>query len=372
MDEAAAALAEHPHARAVLGPVFQPGGRASHAYLFHGPAGAGKRRAARALAAALLAEGAADPAGVARRVESGSHPDLTWVAPSGAHEMLVGDIDAPVVAAASHTPFEAQRRVFVLEGADRLVEAAANKLLKTLEEPPSYVHLVLLTDRPGEVMATIASRCQPVRFEPPSAERLAERLARHGVGPEAGAACARLALGDGERALALALGDGPALRAAAEAFARAPFLEELAAPRDLLTLARAAGERATAVLDAELADRRELTGRADRRRLETEYAERTRRARRRAETGALDLALQLVSLWYRDLVFLALGADELMTNVDRADALRADAAVVGADAALGAVELVEETRQRLQFNVSEELALDALASRLARALRGAG
>src|SRR3954447_5174179 len=161
----------------------------SHAYLFHGPAGAGKRAVAREFAAELLA---GEDASARARVLSGAHPDLTWVTPSGAAEMLVGDIE-PVAASVSHTPFEAPRRVFVIEAADRLIEAAANKMLKTLEEPPEFAHLVLLTDRPANVLPTIASRCQHVRFDAPPAEELAERL-----GVEA--AVARLSLGDGERA----------------------------------------------------------------------------------------------------------------------------------------------------------------------------
>ena len=64
------------------------------------------------------------------------HPDLTWVAPSGAAEMLVADIEEPVVAAATRTPFEARRRVFVIERAETMNDQAANRMLKTLEEPP--------------------------------------------------------------------------------------------------------------------------------------------------------------------------------------------------------------------------------------------
>src|SRR5450756_762975 len=81
----------HPHARAVLGPALEQGGHPSHAYLFHGPPGTGKRTIARAFAAALLTEGARNPATVAERVERDCHPDLTWVVPSGAAEMLVAD-----------------------------------------------------------------------------------------------------------------------------------------------------------------------------------------------------------------------------------------------------------------------------------------
>jgi DNA polymerase-3 subunit delta' len=147
---------------AALGTPSQP----SHAYLFHGPGGAGNRAAARALAAELLAEGEADPESARARVMSGAHPDLTWVVPSGAHEILVSDIDEPVISAASRTPFESSRRVFVIERADELGDEAANRMLKTLEEPAAFVHLILLTDRLGEILPTIRSRCQTVTPAP--------------------------------------------------------------------------------------------------------------------------------------------------------------------------------------------------------------
>src|SRR5689334_21140088 len=197
---------QHPHAAAVLGAALpSEGGAPSHAYLFHGPAGSGKRDVARAFAAALLSEGAADPANVSHRVRSGVHPDLTWVAPTSSAGILVGDVDQAVVAAASRTPFEASRRVFVIERADELNDQAANRMLKTLEEPAPFAHLVLLTSRPANVLPTIASRCQSVRFDAPSSDQIATQLERHGVAPETAVACARLALGDAERALALAL-----------------------------------------------------------------------------------------------------------------------------------------------------------------------
>src|SRR5579884_4411628 len=191
-----AELDRHPHARAVLAPALRTDGQASHAYLFHGPGGAGKRAAARAVAAELLAAGAADPEGARARVLSGAHPDLTWVVPSGAHEILVSDIDSPVVAAASKTPFEADRRVFVIERADELGEEAANRMLKTLEEPASFVHIFLLTDRLTEVLPTISSRCQLVRFDAPPVAEVASAIEALGVGPDTATACARLSLGD--------------------------------------------------------------------------------------------------------------------------------------------------------------------------------
>jgi DNA polymerase-3 subunit delta' len=358
-------LDEHPHAAAVLGAALD--GRPAHAYLLHGPAGTGKREAARAFAAALLARGAGDPGGARARVEHGAHPDLTWVAPSGAHEMLRRDVDEAVVSAAARTPFEAGHRVFVLERADTMNDEAANALLKTLEDPPPYVVLLLLTDRPGQVLPTIASRCQAVRFDPLAPDRLADRLRARGVAPEAATACARLALGDGERAPALALGDGPALRARAEAYARAPLHGRAAAERawrPLLEQARALGARAREQVEAALADELAYLPKKEHRRRETEYADRARRAERRAATAALDQALQLIGLWYRDLACVAAGAPELVHHADRLAALRDDAATGDGARFRRAVELVDDTRARLALNVSEELALEALAYRL--------
>ena len=357
---------EHPHARALLVAALPPG-RASHAYLFHGPAGAGKRAVARGFAAALLADGAEDPAEVASRVARGSHPDLTWVIPSGASEMLVADIDEPVVAAATRTPFEARRRVFVIEAVDTMGDATANRLLKTLEEPADFVHLILLTTRPGEVLPTVASRCQHVRFEAPSVARLAAALEADGVQPDAAAASARLALGDLERARALALGDGPALRDAAQEFAVAALAGEVAARPWLALLERsvAAGERAGAELETLHVEQLELVARSERARVEREHADRVRRAVRRRAAATLDLGLALVELWYRDAAMIVEGAAALIHATDRVDALEATAAARSPALLHRALELVVDTRERLALNVTEELALEALAYRLA-------
>ncbi len=366
-----AELEHHPHARAVLEPALAPGGRASHAYLFYGPGGAGKRAAARAMAAELLSAESPDPASVRARVASGAHPDLTWVAPSGAHEILVGDIDVPVVSAASRTPFEAGCRVFVIERADELGDEAANRMLKTLEEPASFVHLILLSDRLAEVLPTIRSRCQLVRFNAPSVEETAAELVRQGEDSETALACARLALGDAERAGELASAEGHALRAAAEGFARAAFSAgEMGRTKPwsaMLAAVRSRGEAVRVELEARALDEVELYPRKERKRIETEWSERIRRARRRVETAELDLALQVVALWYTDLASLSWGAEDLVRNADRLSALESDS---GADPQRlrAAVEAVEDTRQRFQLNVSEELACESLGYRLERLL----
>jgi DNA polymerase-3 subunit delta' len=111
----------------------------------------------------------------------------------------------------------------------------------------------------------------------------------------------------------------------------------------------------------------ELYSKSDRRRVQTEWAERARRARRRGETEMLDLGLSLVSLWFADLARLAWGDAELVRHSDRLTLLRADG---GRDPLRlrTAVEAVEDTRLRFKLNVSEDLACEALAYRLERLL----
>ncbi len=256
--EALPGIDAHPHARAVLAGGLPPQGDPSHAYLFHGPAGTGKRAVARAFAAALLADGAQDPGQVAERVARGSHPDLTWVTPSGAAEMLVADIEEPVVAAATRTPFESSRRVFVIEAVDTMNDQAANRMLKTLEEPAGFVHLLLLTDRREDVMATIASRCQHVRFDPLPPARMAEGLQLSDA--DRASACAALALGDADLAARLAGEEGAALRGAAEDLVRSALAGTTQERpwTGLLQMARDAGTAAAEEAQERMASELEL------------------------------------------------------------------------------------------------------------------
>jgi DNA polymerase-3 subunit delta' len=366
-------IEHHPHARAVLLPALPPAGAPSHAYLFHGPSGTGKRTAARSFAAALLADGARQPATVAERVLRGAHPDLTWVTPSGASEVLVSDIDEPVVAAVSHTPFESTRRVFVIEAAGTMNDQAANRLLKTLEEPPSFAHLILLAEHREDVLPTIASRCQQVRFDPLSSELLQQRLSDPGgeaIDPRRATACARLAAGDAGLARRLASERGAGLREWAERFARSIFEAHSGVRHwsELLESAKAAGTEAGALATERLREQAELLPSRERRKYEREGIEVVRRAERRARTATLDLGLRLVELWLRDVWCLLVGVPELVFALDRSQELAADAEGREASSLLRGVELVRDTRLRLALNVSEELAIEALAYRLTQLL----
>jgi DNA polymerase-3 subunit delta' len=369
---------EHqPRARAALSAGLAAG--PSHAYLFRGPRGAGKRAAARAFAAEILATGAENPDDARRRalLDPSPHPDLVWLTPRGAQH-LVEEVRERVIRAAAYRPFEGGKRVFVVEAAEALRDESQNALLKTLEEPPEFVHLILLSSEPEGLLETIASRCQPVDFAPLSPEVLEAQLAAGGpISPatsdssahrptEEIAAAARLAAGDLERALLLLGPGGHELREDAERCTSAALSGEVAAApwKRLLDRAQGAGEEVEAASREAL----EEESRAGLKRTAREIAEESKRAGRRRRTEILDLGLELCAAWFRDLAAAGTGAEEVVFNRDRLEQLCFQAAKLDPARARAAAEAVQETRRGLDLNVSEELALEALFFRLEREL----
>jgi DNA polymerase III subunit delta' len=359
------AVTEHqPRAQAALSAALTAG--PAHAYLFRGPRGSGKRAAARTFAAEILAGAAEDPEDARRRalLDPSPHPDLVWLAPAGAQHM-VEEVRERVIRAAAYRPFEGDKRVFVIEAAEAMRDESQNALLKTLEEPPTFVHLILLSSEPAALLETIASRCQPVDFAPlpPHAVEAAlkggrepggQLVAPADAGADEVAAVARLSAGDLELARFLLTEEGRKLRADATAM-------DL---KGLLADAEAAGEEAEAAARAQLDGEKE----AGMRRSAREIGDAAKRAARRRRTELLDLGLALAAGWCRDLVATASGAADVAHNRDRLDELRARAAGLDPAAAREAAELVQDTRRRLDLNVAEELALEALLFRLERLL----
>ncbi|HYH54681.1 MAG TPA: hypothetical protein VD761_11175 [Solirubrobacterales bacterium] len=338
-------------------------GQPSHAYLFRGPRGAGKRAAARAFAAEVIAVAAEDPEDARRRalLDPSPHPDLVWLAPRGAQHM-VEEVRERVIRAAAYRPFEGGKRVFVIEAAEAMRDESQNALLKTLEEPPEFVHLILLSSDQEGLLETVASRCQTVEFAPLPAEVLERELAGGGAAAEETAAAARLAAGDLELARFL-LGDrGRELRAEAQRCVSAALEGECAgAPwKALLERARAAGDD----VEADTREALEEEAKAGIKRSAKDITDAAKRAGRRRRTEILDLGFELCAAWLRDLAAVASGAEEVAFNRDRLEPLRAQAAGLGPGRARRGVELVQETRRGLDLNVSEELALEALFFRL--------
>ncbi len=241
-----------------------------HAILVVGPTSVGKSTLARDLAAALLCTSAPDgpvpcaACAACRRVASGSHPDLHVLRPSGpGGQVRIGGRDAPepgvrdLIADLALSAAEGGERVAVVEAAHRMNDDAQNALLRTLEEPPPGVVIVLCADDEDRLLPTIRSRCVRVRLGPVSSRSIEALLGELGVADAPTAA--RLArLAEGRPGAAIALARHPeAVRAREELLRRlldltaeGPAVRLTAAPSLLATAREAARAAADPHADA--------------------------------------------------------------------------------------------------------------------------
>ena len=213
------ALAGHGRTKARLHALLREE-RTPHALLFSGPRGVGKRKLAAAVAAALLCRSPKD--GLAcggcescRLMAAGTHPDFYAVMPEksgkAARSIKIEQIRA-LRTEAARAPRLSGRRVILLDDAETMNDAAANALLKTLEEPPGDTIFILATGARQSLLPTILSRCTGVHFSPLDDEAMARVLLAHGVPESLLGPLAALSEGSAGRALRLYGEDALALR----------------------------------------------------------------------------------------------------------------------------------------------------------------
>lgn len=189
------------------------GDRRHHAFLFAGPEGVGRRTTATAFAKGLLCTGSPTTAGASlfgepaprasgacgacpdcRMFDAGSHPDFHMVykelaryhddekvRDSVMQELGIAVIRKFLLSAAALKPARGKGKVFVVREADLLSDEAQNAMLKTLEEPPAGVTIILICRRPEELLATTRSRCSLVRFAPLPREFVRQKLVEAGL-----------------------------------------------------------------------------------------------------------------------------------------------------------------------------------------------
>ncbi len=278
--------------------------RPVHAYLFLGPPGSGKRAASRGFAAALLCpEGGCGECATCRRTLAGTHPDLVEVERTGASLDL--DTARSIVTRAQRRPLEASRQVLVVHDL-HLAGSAVPALLKTVEEPPPATVFVLVADSSPSWMATIASRCVQVAFEPVAAAAVADWLVGNGVDPELARSVAEMSQGRLDRARLLATDPGFTARMAAwrsvptrldgtGAVAAIVAAELLASAEDAMgpLAAQHAAELAALSEQAEASGLRGIPGRK-------EVEDRQKREQRRWRTDELRTGLAVLAGAYRD------------------------------------------------------------------------
>lgn len=349
-----AALPEQDEAKRLLRAALADG--PAHAYLFHGPPGVGKRAAALAFAGVLL--GAPD------RTSRRAHPDLYVLEPLG--EMIRIDAVRDLRRDLHMRPFEADRRVYLILGAEAMNEDAADALLKDLEEPPPYAVVVLVASELGPLPETIRSRCQLVPFRRLSERAVREALAERAPGLDADevTALARVAAGRLDRAERLLDASAKSRREVLLDVARSVYRDPAFEPRDAAD--RLGAGIAEAGLHALESARQALEGLGL---AERETDQRAKRIRRGAEREELLASLDELAAWYRDLVVVGAGAEEAAIHRDQLEELREDAS---RERLLGAERAAEHVRQAWreleELNLNVGLQLEALFIRVRREL----
>jgi DNA polymerase-3 subunit delta' len=300
-------------------------GRVARTLLLAGPAHIGKTHLALELGMALNCAGADPPcqvcSGCARALQ-GAHPDIRLVQPEGGR-LKIDQIRA-LQYELSLSPVLGQRRVCVLTDFQTATVEAANAFLKTLEEPPSRAVIILTALDVGLLLPTVISRCQvfPLRLAPVG--RIAQALVeRWKVSHETAETLARLSAG--RVGWAIHAAQHPQVLAE-----RQRQLEELAA---LLTVGR---------------------------------AQRLRAAERYARDERLPELIQLWQTWWRDVVLLCAGCQELIANVDHRAALQRTAEGRPLAEVHGALRATDTALGQLEQNVNSRLALEVMFLRWPR------
>ncbi|MEU6039782.1 DNA polymerase III subunit delta' [Actinomadura sp. NPDC047616] len=348
-------------------------GKMAHAWLFTGPPGSGRSAAARAFAAALQCSETPRGCGhcaSCHQVLQGTHADVEVVRPSG---LSYGVRETrELVLRASSSPSGGRWQIVLFEDADRATEAAANALLKAIEEPPPRTVWLLCSPSPEDLVMTIRSRCRLVTLRTPPVAAVADVLVRRdGIDPATAEAAARAAQGHIERARRLATDEQ----------ARRRREQVLAVPRRLTSVApavtaaealvKAAEEEAKATTEelneSETAALRQALGESAKGRMPRgtagalkELEDRQKSRATRVKRDALDRALLDLAYYYRDVLVLQLGAGSELVNADIAAELRTAAAAGTPEDTVRRLDAIMECRERLDANVNPLLAVEAL------------
>jgi len=287
-----------------------------------GPKGAGKKQMALHLAKSLFCqEREADACGACltcRRIESGNHPDVQFITPDGA-SIKIDQIRALQKEMAMRA-VESQHKVYIIEHVDKMTTQAANSLLKFLEEPPAGVLALLLTEHSHAMLPTILSRCQIVQFSPLSADSIAQELRAEGVLAGMAQVASHITT-NVEEAKVLSQ---------SESFAQLRNL--------VIQLVHECKQRNSSALFTI----HDLLQKSDKIKEE------------------LPLFLDLLILWLRDILYVQVGRHAHLINSDQQDVLQGQALVWTKAELLHGIDLVMETKNRIERNANAQLALERL------------
>ena len=160
--------------------------KVSHAYIINGPTGSGKTMLANYIATLLQCEeGGTEPCGQChscKQAANDNQPDILWVRHEKANSIGVDDIRTQIVEDVDIKPYSSRYKIYIIDEAEKMTIQAQNALLKTLEEPPEYVVILILTNNAAGFLPTILSRCVTLKVKPtPPAAIKSYLMNDHGI-----------------------------------------------------------------------------------------------------------------------------------------------------------------------------------------------
>jgi DNA polymerase-3 subunit delta' len=300
--------------------------RISHAYLFEGPKGTGKLETAIQMAKSIFCS---NPSGYepcqechnCRRIESGNHPNIYIVKPDGLSikKQQIQELQEEF----SKTGLESNQKVYILEHADHMTVTAANTLLKFLEEPSSQTTAILLTEQSHQILNTILSRCQIVTFRPLAKGMLIESLKEQGVHPSLASLAAQLT-NNWEEALQLCN---------EEWFAQARVL--------VIKLYEALAKEDPSLFFVQ-----------------------EKWVKHYSEKEQMQLGLDMLLLIYKDLLYAQIGEEENVVFQDQLGLLKQLSLPYSQKRIVSSLSNILEAKQKINANVSLQLAFEQLVLRL--------
>jgi DNA polymerase-3 subunit delta' len=354
----------------------------SQAWLITGPPGSGRSTAARLFAATLQCEeNGCGKCVSCISVKNGTHPDVHVITPTGLSYGISDTKD--LVREAAMLPSLGQWNIIILEDADRLTTEAGNALLKAIEEPARLTMWILCAPSSKDVLITIKSRCRIVSLRTPPAEEIAELLIkRDGIDKAMAHFAAHASLGHVGRAKLLAtdeqvrerrslvlqvpfeLKDLPSCFAAAQrlvdaATEDADIATDEMDEKELDNLLRAYGQGAEGVSKTKV--QRLASG------AKKELEEGQKKRYKRITRDRLDLTLQELAAFYRDVLVLQTGADLELFHTEMKGSLQRFADSSSINSSIKRLDAVEATRRMLNSEAAPLLVLESLTVQLARA-----